>query len=260
MPGRVALVTGGSRGIGRATAIALSEGGHRVVICYRDDHSGANETAATILAAGGTGIAIRADVDDPAAVDAAFQQVEATWGPVEVLVNNAGVTLDKLLLRMRDGEWTDVVRTNLYGPFHTIRRVASGMMSTRFGRIVNIGSAVGLLGSAGQANYAAAKAGLVGLTRSVARELAPYGVTCNLVVTGPIATAMLDAVSPQRRNELASLTAIGRLGTPDEVAAVVAFLCSEAARYVTGAAVPVDGGMCMGPDPGLVEASYSVDE
>jgi 3-oxoacyl-[acyl-carrier protein] reductase len=260
MDGRVALVTGGSRGIGRATSIALCQGGHRVVICYRQDRAGADETAATIMATGGEAVSVRADVDDPEAVDGAFRDVEASWGPVEVLVNNAGVTRDKLLLRMRDAEWSDVLRTNLYGPFHTIRRAASGMMSAGFGRIVNIGSAVGQLGSAGQANYAAAKAGLLGLTRSVARELAPYGITCNLVVTGPIATTMLDALAPERREELAKLTAIGRLGSPEDVAAVVAFLCSEAARYVTGAAVPVDGGMCMGPDGGFVEASYSGNE
>lgn len=246
MTGRVALVTGGAGGIGRATALALARAGHRVAVCYRSDKEGATDTAAAAREAGAEALALPADVVDPGALDEAFKEVEATWGPVQILVNNAGVTKDGLILRMSDAQWTDVVRTNLDGAFFAIRRAAPGMVKGRFGRIVNIGSASGSTGSAGQANYAAAKAGLIGLTRSVARELASRNITCNLVAPGPIATAMLEPLPEERVAELARLTAVGRLGTPEEVAAAVAFLCSEVAGYITGAVVPVDGGLSMG--------------
>jgi 3-oxoacyl-[acyl-carrier protein] reductase len=244
--GRVALVTGGSRGIGRACAIALAGAGHRVALCYRSDKEGAAETAGAITDAGGEALPVGADVADPAALDGAVKEIEAAWGPVQILVNNAGVTRDGLLLRMSDEQWSEVLHTNLDGAFYAIRRVSPGMIRGRFGRIVNIGSASGFTGSAGQVNYAAAKAGLVGLTRSVARELASRNVTCNLVAPGPIATAMLDALPEERRAELTGLVPLGRLGTPDEVGATVAFLCSEAAGYITGASIPVDGGLSMG--------------
>jgi 3-oxoacyl-[acyl-carrier protein] reductase len=243
---RVALVTGGSRGIGRACALALAGAGHRVALCYRSDKEGAAETVAAITEAGGEALPVAADVADAAALDGALKEIESTWGPVQILVNNAGVTRDGLLLRMTDDQWGEVLRTNLDGAFYAIRRATPGMIRGRFGRIVNIGSASGFTGSAGQVNYAAAKAGLLGLTRSVARELASRNVTCNLVAPGPIATAMLDALSEERQAELSGLVPLGRLGTPDEVGATVAFLCSEAAGYITGAAIPVDGGLSMG--------------
>ena len=246
MTGRVALVTGGAGGIGRATALALARAGHRVAVCYRSDKEGATDTVAAAREAGSEALALPADVVDPGALDEAFKEVEATWGPVQILVNNAGVTKDGLILRMSDAQWTDVVRTNLDGAFFAIRRAAPGMVKGRFGRIVNIGSASGSTGAAGQANYAAAKAGLIGLTRSIARELASRNITCNLVAPGPIATAMLEPLPEERVAELARLTAVGRLGTPEEVAATVAFLCSEVAGYITGAVVPVDGGLSMG--------------
>jgi NAD(P)-dependent dehydrogenase (short-subunit alcohol dehydrogenase family) len=191
-------------------------------------------------------VALGADVTDPQSLDAAFSEIQSTWGPVQILVNNAGLTRDGLLLRMSDEQWSEVLRTNLDGAFLAIRRAAAGMIRGRYGRIVNVGSAVGSTGSAGQANYAAAKAGLIGLTRSVARELGSRKITCNLVAPGPISTAMLAALSEERRAELARLTALDRLGTPDEVGATVAFLCSEAAGYITGAVIPVDGGLSMG--------------
>jgi 3-oxoacyl-[acyl-carrier protein] reductase len=244
--GRVALVTGGSRGIGRACAVALAGAGHRVALCYRADKEGAAETAAAITEAGGEALPVAADVADPSALDGALKEVESTWGPVQILINNAGVTRDGLLLRMSDEQWAEVLHTNLDGAFYAIRRAAPGMIRGRFGRIVNVGSASGFTGSAGQVNYAAAKAGLLGLTRSVARELASRNVTCNLVTPGPIATAMLDALSEERQRELTGLVPLGRLGTPDEVGATVAFLCSEAAGYITGAVIPVDGGLSMG--------------
>ena len=244
--GRVALVTGGSRGIGRASAIALAAAGHRVALCYRSDKEGAAETAAAITEAGGEGLPIAADVTDPTALDSAMKEVESAWGPVQILVNNAGVTRDGLLMRMSDEQWSEVLRTNLDGAFYAIRRATPGMIRGRFGRIINIGSATGFTGSAGQVNYATAKAGLLGLTRSVARELASRNVTCNLVSPGPIATTMLEAASEERVAELKGLVPLNRLGTPEEVGATVAFLCSEAAGYITGAVIPVDGGISMG--------------
>lgn len=242
----VAFVTGASRGIGRACAVALAQQGHDVAVGWSHDEDGAAKTVAAVEEAGTRGVAVQLDVSRPGSVDAAFGAVELSLGKATILVNNAGVTRDGLLLRMSDDQWSDVLRTNLDGAFYAVRRATPGMMKARYGRIVNVGSVVGSTGSAGQVNYAAAKAGLIGLTRSVARELASRGVTCNLVAPGPIATAMLDSLSPQRREQLAGEVALGRLGTPEEVAAVVAFLCSEAAGYVTGAVVPVDGGLGMG--------------
>lgn len=238
---RVALVTGGSGGIGTATAAALAADGHRVAVGYAR-----NREAAEKAAAGLGGMAVHIDVGDPAAVDAAFTEVEQTLGPVEVLVNNAGINADGLLLRMSVDQWRQVLTTNLDGAFHSTSRAARSMVRRRWGRIVNMGSVVGSTGAAGQANYAAAKAGLIGLTRSLARELGSRGITVNLVAPGPIATAMIDALSEERQAEMTGAVPLGRMGTPEEVGAVVAFLCSDAAAYVTGAVVPVDGGLGMG--------------
>ncbi|MEY2424431.1 MAG: 3-oxoacyl-[acyl-carrier protein] reductase [Actinomycetota bacterium] len=240
-PPRVAFVTGAGGGIGRACAVALHAAGHRVAVGFGSDKEGATETASLC-----GGIAVQLDVADAASVDDAFKQIESELEAVTLLVNNAGVTGDGLLLRMKDDDWQKVLRVNLDGAFHTIRRATPGMMKARFGRIVNMGSVVGLTGSAGQVNYAAAKAGLVGLTRSVARELASRNVTCNLVAPGPIATAMTDALTDDRRSAITDAVPLGRMGTTDEVAATVAFLCGEGAAYITGAVVPVDGGLGMG--------------
>lgn len=243
---RTAFVTGASRGIGRAIAVALARQGHRVAFCYSSDDAGAKDTQQAIEETGGTALAVRADVADAASVDAAFGEVERAWSPVEILVNNAGVARDGLIARMSDDQWDVVLHTNLTGAFHTIRRATRQMMKARYGRIVNVSSASGQLGAPGQANYSAAKAGLVGLTRSVARELAPRGICCNVVAPGPIVTSMTDAMPDDWRAWAEGAVPLGRLGTTQECAAVVAFLCSEAAGYVTGAIVPVDGGLAMG--------------
>jgi 3-oxoacyl-[acyl-carrier protein] reductase len=243
---RVAFVTGGSRGIGRETVLALATAGHPVAFCYSSDADGARETVEAVEHAGGKAVAVQANVADTDDVDTAFREVESAFGPVTVLVNNAGITRDGLLVRMTDEQWSAVVDTNLSGAFHTIRRATPGMMKARYGRIVNVSSASAHMGQAGQANYAAAKAGLVGLTRSVARELARRNITCNVVTPGPIVTAMTDELTDDWRAQIEGAVPLGRMGTAAECAAVIAFLCSEPAAYVTGAVVPVDGGLAMG--------------
>ena len=243
---RVAFVTGASRGIGRAIAVAIARAGHPVGFCYGSDGAGAAETQAAIEAEGVKALAVQSDVKDPAAVDAAFSAVESAFGRVTILVNNAGIAHDGLIARMSDEHWQAVIDTNLTGAFNTIRRATPGMMRERYGRIVNVSSVVGQMGQAGQANYAAAKAGLLGLSRSIARELAPRHITCNVVAPGPIVTAMTDDMPAEWQSQIEAAVPLGRFGTAEECAAVVAFLCSDAASYVTGALVPVDGGLGMG--------------
>lgn len=243
---RVALVTGASGGIGGAVARALAEQGHAVAVGYRSGKDAAAEVVDAITAAGGTAAAVGLDVTDADSVDAAVTSVEESLGRVTIVVNNAGVTADGLFLRMDHARWRAVLDANLDGAFHVTRRVVPGMVRQRWGRIVNISSVSGLAGSAGQANYAAAKAGLVGLTRSLARELGSRQITANVVAPGPIATEMLAATGEDRTTALAALVPVGRLGRPEEVAAAVAYLCSDAAAYVTGAVLPVDGGLGMG--------------
>jgi 3-oxoacyl-(acyl-carrier-protein) reductase len=244
--GRVAFVTGASRGIGRATALELASVGVRVAVGYTTDAQAAYTTVADIGAAGGTAVPIKISVETRESVDAAFSAIESELGPVEVLVNNAGVTGDGLLVRMTDDQWDRVIDVNLTGAFHTIRRAVPKMMRARFGRIVNVSSVVAHLGGPGQANYSAAKAGLLGLTRSVARELASRSITCNVVAPGPISTDMTAAMGDAWIEGVAGLVPLGRPGTPEECAAAISFLASDAAAYVTGALLPVDGGLGMG--------------
>lgn len=242
----VALVTGATGGIGGAVSRHLADTGHRVALGYARDGAGAEVLAKELDARGAPALPVQVDVTDPESIDAAVSHIEAELGPISVLVANAGVNRDTLLLRMSETDWSHVVETDLTGTWRLITRVVPKMVRARWGRIVVVGSVVASMGGAGQANYAAAKAGLVGLARSTARELASRNITCNVVEPGPITTAMTDRLSEDRRAELASAVPLGRLGTPAEVAAVVSLLCSPAAAYVTGAVVPVDGGLSMG--------------
>ncbi len=246
MTERVAFVTGGSRGIGRATVLSLAAAGHPVGFCYARDEVAARVTNDAVRELGGASYATRADVADPKSVDMAFTEIERELGAVTVLVNNAGITRDGLLARMSDEQWTSVIDTNLSGAFHTIRRAVPAMMKARYGRIVNISSVGAQLGAPGQANYAAAKAGLLGLTRSVARELARRNITCNVVAPGPIVTEMTAEMPQEWKTQIEATVPLQRFGTAEECAAVVTFLCSDSAGYITGALVPVDGGMGMG--------------
>jgi 3-oxoacyl-[acyl-carrier protein] reductase len=238
--GKVALVTGASRGIGRAIAEHLARAGARVAVVARSEDR-ARAAAAELPGEGHAGYGC--DVADEAAVNDLVGRVEEELGSLDILVNNAGITEDNLLLRIRDDAWDRVVDTNLKGAFHTIRAAAKGMMRRRDGRVINITSVVGLTGNKGQANYAASKAGLVGLTKSVAKELASRGVLCNAVAPGFIETEMTAELGDAARDALQGQIALGRLGSPDDVAAVVRFLAGPGSAYITGQVIVVDGGM-----------------
>jgi 3-oxoacyl-[acyl-carrier protein] reductase len=242
LDGKASLVTGGSRGIGRAIAQALAEGGSRVAVVARDE-ARAKEAAGALPGAGHAGYAC--DVSDAAAVQDLVRRVESELGDVGVLVNNAGVTQDNILLRMKDEEWDQVIAVNLKGAFNLSRAVARGMMKRRDGVIVNITSIVGLTGNPGQANYAASKAGLIGFTKSVARELASRNVRCNAVAPGFIQTDMTADLGEKAVEALVGRIPLGTLGDPEDVAALVRFLAGPGARYITGQVIAVDGGMVM---------------
>ena len=239
LTGQVALVTGGSRGIGKSICTQLAAAGARVAVVARN---GAEAVAAE-LGEGHKGYAC--DVADPASCDATVKQVEADFGSLDILVNNAGVTADNLLVRIDDAAWDKVIDTNLKGAFNLIRAAARGMMRRRSGRIINITSVVGLTGNKGQANYSASKAGLVGLTKAVAKELASRNVLCNAVAPGFIETEMTASLGEDARNALMQQIALGRLGSGDDIAGVVRFLAGPDASYITGQVLVVDGGMVM---------------
>jgi len=237
--GRVVLVTGGNRGIGLAIAQAFVAAGDSVAITARSGELPEELVGTDVLV-------VRADVTDTASIDAAFDRIEAELGPVEVVVANAGITRDGLILRMSDDDISAVLDTNLVGALRVARRAAKGMVRLRRGRLVFVSSVVGLLGSAGQANYAASKAGLVGVARSLARELGSRGITANVVTPGFVDTDMTAVLSDERRAEITGAVPLGRYASPAEVAGTVVFLASDAAAYITGAVIPVDGGLGMG--------------
>jgi 3-oxoacyl-[acyl-carrier protein] reductase len=231
---RTVLVTGGNRGIGRAIAEEFVAAGHRVAVTARSGEGPA-----------GT-LTVRADVTDAASLDTAFTEVEAALGPIEVVVANAGITKDMLLMRMTEDDFTSVIDTNLSGAFRVVKRASKGMIKARFGRIILVSSVVGLLGSAGQVNYSASKSGLVGLARSVTRELGSRGITANVVAPGFIETDMTAELSEVQQAEYLKSIPAGRYATPVEVARVITWLASDDASYISGAVIPVDGGLGMG--------------
>ena len=241
LSGKVALVTGSTRGIGRAIAETLVSCGAKVAVVGRDQAK-AEEVAAQI---GGDSRGFACDISDPAAITALIGAVETAFGQLDILVNNAGITKDNLMLRMKDEDWNAVLDTNLRSAFIAIRAAQRGMMKRRWGRIINIASVVGLIGNAGQANYAASKAGLIGLSKSVAKELASRNILCNVVAPGFIRTDMTDAMTPEAVKALSAQIPLDRFGSPQDIAGVVAFLASEHAGYITGQVLTVDGGMVM---------------
>jgi 3-oxoacyl-[acyl-carrier protein] reductase len=241
LTGRTALVTGSTRGIGRAIADALTEAGAKVAIVGRDQAKAAEVAEAV----GGSAQGFGADVSDPASVVALVEGVEAAFGQIDILVNNAGLTRDNILFRIKDDDWDMVLDANLRGAFIAIRAASRGMMKRRWGRIINIASIVGITGNKGQANYAASKAGLIGLTKSVAKELGSRNILVNAVAPGFIETDMTAAMTPEARAALSGQIPLDRLGSPKDIAGTVAFLASEHAAYITGQVLVVDGGMVM---------------
>jgi len=241
LSGKTALVTGSTRGIGRSVAQALAESGARVAIVGRD-----REKAAAVASEIGHGsVGFGCDVSDTAAVVALVNDVEKEFGGIDILVNNAGLTRDNLVMRLKDEDWDQVMNANLRGAFAAIRAASRGMMKKRSGRIINMASVVGLTGNKGQANYAASKAGLIALTKSVAKELGSRNILVNAIAPGFIETEMTDAMTPEARAALNGLIPLERLGKPDDIAAMVVFLASPQASYITGQVLVVDGGMVM---------------
>jgi 3-oxoacyl-[acyl-carrier protein] reductase len=243
--GRVAVVTGGGRGIGRAVAVRLANEGANVAISYRSNDTAAEEVAQEVRAAGARCETFKGDVASPGDVDALFKGVGEAFGPVEILINNAGLTRDNLMMRMKESEFDEVLSTNLKGTYLCTRAALRPMIRARWGRIVNVSSVVGLVGNAGQANYAASKAGIIGFTKSVAREVAQRGITANVVAPGYVETELTSSLSEEVKDRIKGQVPAGRFAEAEEVAEVVAFLAGEGAEYITGQTVAVDGGMTM---------------
>ena len=246
LAGKTALVTGGSRGIGKAICLKLAAQGANVGINYVSNAAAAEEVLADITAAGGKGFVIGFDVADSAAVQNAVRLITAKHGGIDILINNAGITRDSLMARMKDEDWDAVLNTNLKGAFLCAKEVMRGMMKHRWGRIINITSVIGCTGNAGQVNYAAAKAGLIGLTKSMARELASRQITVNCVAPGYIVTDMTAALKDELKEHILAAIPLGSIGQPEDVASAAAFLASEESGYITGQTLHVNGGMHMG--------------
>lgn len=245
LKGQTALVTGASRGIGRSIALALAEHGVKVAVNYSGSEEAARETVERIAELGSEGIALKGNVGSVEQAEALVKETLAAWGKIDILVNNAGITRDNLIMRMKEEEFDQVIETNLKGVFNCLKAVTRPMMKQRYGRIINISSVVGVTGNPGQANYSAAKAGIIGLTKSAARELASRGITVNCIAPGFIDTDMTRQLTEEVRADLAKGIPLARLGKPEEIASAVLFLSSEGAAYMTGQTLHVDGGMYM---------------
>ncbi len=245
LEGKVALVTGASRGIGRATALALAEAGANVVVNYAGSTDKANEVAEQIRAIGREAITYQCNVSDSDAVQAMIKDTIAKFGKLDILVNNAGITRDNLLMRMKEDEWDDVIDTNLKGVFLCTKAVTRQMMKQRSGRIINVASIVGVIGNPGQANYVAAKAGVIGLTKSTARELASRGITVNAIAPGFITTDMTDELTDEQKEAMLQQIPLAKFGQASDIANAVLFLASDDANYITGQTLHIDGGMVM---------------
>ena len=245
LSGRSAVVTGGSRGIGRAIVTRLAEQGADVCFSFRRDQAAADEVAAAITALGRHALPVQADVTDPAAAEALIKAATGEFGKIDILVNNAGITRDDLIMRMSTEAWREVLETNLFGAFYTLKAVTRPMLKARGGRIINITSVSGQAGQTGQANYSAAKAGLIGLTKASARELASRGITVNAVAPGFVLTELTKDLPPELQAQITDRTPLGRFGTPEDISAAVCFLASDEAAYITGQVLAVDGGLVM---------------
>ncbi|MFF2907705.1 3-oxoacyl-[acyl-carrier-protein] reductase [Paenibacillus sp. NPDC057934] len=243
--GQTALVTGASRGIGRSIALALAEQGVKVAVNFAGSEEAAQETVARIVELGSEGIALRGNVGNAGQADQLVKEVLDTWGRIDILVNNAGITRDNLIMRMKEEEFDQVIETNLKGVFNCLKAATRPMMKQRYGRIINISSVVGVTGNPGQSNYSAAKAGIIGLTKSAARELSSRGITVNCIAPGFIDTDMTRELSDEVRSGLVEGIPLARLGRPEDIANATVFLASEGAAYMTGQTLHVDGGMYM---------------